>query len=119
MENQNSMFEMSNEQIYNLALEEWMGVLASMYTLIGKPVDIERLKIYRRNLSRVPLGLLELAIDRVFRENTYQTVPVTGVIWEAIRKELGNPYDLDSSLERWEPDIHCTWKVMKDEWVRQ
>jgi hypothetical protein len=86
--------------------------------MIGKLVDVERLKIYRRNLGNVPLGLLEKTIDRVFRENTYQTVPVTGAIWEAIRKELGNPYDLDSALERWEPPSPCAWKVLPGEWVK-
>jgi hypothetical protein len=103
MENQNEMFPLSDEQIYNMALEEWVGVLASMWVLCGRPVDVERLKIYKRNLSRVPLGLLEMAIDRVFRENVYQNVPVTGVIWDAIKKELGNPYNLDMAMENWTP----------------
>ena len=103
MAEQINLFPMSDKEIYDLALADWYGVLASMWTLIGKPVDPERLRIYGRNLSAIPLGLLELAINRVFRENVYQTVPVPGIIWEAVRKELGSPYDLDAALERWEP----------------
>jgi hypothetical protein len=101
MEKQDNL--LSDKEIHDAAMEEWMGVLASMWELIGKPVDPVRLRIYGRNLSSIPLGLLERAIDRVFRENVYQTVPVPGIIWEAVKKELGNPYDLEGQLERWEP----------------
>ena len=100
---QDEMFEKTDKEIYEMALADWYGVLASMWTLIAKPVDPERLRIYGKNLSAVPLGLLEIAINRVFRENTYQIVPVPGIIWESIKKELHNPYDIDTALENWCP----------------
>jgi hypothetical protein len=88
---------------YQDALIEWTGVLAQLWTAIGKPIDPDRLRIYRDQLKFVPQGLLELAINRVMRESTWHTVPAIGVIWQAIRKELGDPYDLDIALREWSP----------------
>jgi len=50
----------------------------------------------------VPLGLLELAVRRVIRENTYNVVPLPGVVWEAVRRELGEPWDVRMAMEDWE-----------------
>jgi hypothetical protein len=100
MDNSDSM---TDQEIYAAAHQEWMSILATLWELIGKPIDPKRLRIYGKNLESVPLGLLELAINRVFRENSYQTVPVPGVIWDAIKKELGNPYNLDMAVENWAP----------------
>jgi len=94
---------LTNEQAYQLELREWMSVLAQLWTGIGKPLEPERLKIYRDQLKAVPLGLLDLAIARVMRENTWSNVPAVGVIWQAIRKELGDPHDLIYSLQIWHP----------------
>lgn len=98
------MEEKTDQEIYQAALAEWYGVLGSMWTLIGKKIEPDRLKIYGRNLSPIPLGLLEKAIDRVFRENIYSSIPVPGVIWEAVRKELGDPHDLMLAVEQWQPN---------------
>jgi hypothetical protein len=92
---------MTDQAIYQMALEEWMGVLDQLWVAVGKPVDSVRLDVYRNNLGRVPLGLLENAVGRLLREHIYNTVPTLGEIWSAIRKELGNPYDLDQAMEHW------------------
>jgi hypothetical protein len=94
---------MTDEQIYESAKREWLSVLMQLWTAIGKPVEPERLKVYRDQLSIVPLGLLELAITRVMQENTWSNVPPVGTIWQAIRKILGNPYDLTGELSVWRP----------------
>lgn len=93
----------TKEEIYQAALAEWMGILAQLWIGIGKTPEPERLKVYRDQLATIPLGLLEKAIARVMRENTWSNVPPVGTIWQAIRKELGNPHDLDYSLEEWQP----------------
>lgn len=95
--------EMTDDQIYEAALEEWTGILAQLWTGIGKPPDDQRLKIYCDQLKDVPLGLLELSINRVMRENTWNVVPPVGTIWQAIRKELEAPHDLDYALKIWHP----------------
>jgi hypothetical protein len=94
---------MTDQEIYNAALEEWTGIIAQLWTGIGKPVEQDRLKIYCDQFGKVPLGLLELTINRVMRENTYSNVPPVGVIWQVIRQELSNPYDLNEAIESW-PD---------------
>jgi hypothetical protein len=94
---------MSDKEIYDAALEEWTGILAQLWIGIGKPLDPERLKIYRDQLKAVPLGLLELAVSRLFREETWNVVPTVGRIWEAIRKELHDPNNLDEALNGWRP----------------
>jgi hypothetical protein len=90
---------------YQEALAEWTGILAQLWTGIGKPIDPERLKIYRDQLKNVPLGLLELSINRVMKNTTWHTVPPVGVVWQAIRKELNNPYDIDIAVTEWVPTI--------------
>jgi hypothetical protein len=82
-------------------LEEWLAVLGELWTATGKTVDSKRLRVYQKALGDVPLGLLEKAIKRVILENDYQVVPVPGVIWAAVRKELGYPFDINAAIEGW------------------
>lgn len=94
--------ELSDEEIYQMALEDWLGILAKLWTAFGKPLDPEALQIYREMLAGVPIGLLEKAITRVIREHRFATVPTIAEVWTAIRKELGNPViDLDQAIEGW------------------
>jgi hypothetical protein len=90
---------------FETPLEEWLAVLAELWMAVGKPIDEERLKVYQKALEEIPLGLLELAVRWVIRENTFQVVPVPAVIWAAVRKELGNPYDVRTAIEGWEEEI--------------
>ena len=92
---------------YDLALEEWLGVLAELWKAAGKPVEADRLEIYAKSLGDVPLGLLKLAMLRVIRENTYNIVPLPGVVLEAVRRELGNPWDIKMAIEAW---IEAKWR---------
>jgi hypothetical protein len=117
MESQDNLLPMSDKEILDAATEDWTGVLASLWEIVGKPIDPARLRAYKKNLESVPLGLLELAINRVFRENVYQTVPVPGVIWEAIRKELHDPYDINKSLEEWQPPRTENEQMCPLEWL--
>lgn len=94
---------------YDLALEEWLGVLEELWSAVGKPIEPERLQVYRNALTDVPLGLLEAAVQRVIRENTYSVVPPPGAVWEAVRQELGNPQDMRLAIQRWEDRL---WETM-------
>ena len=85
----------------DLLLEEWLGVLAELWTAAGKPLEADRLKVYRQSLGEVPLGLLELAVRRVIRENVYHVVPLTGVVWAAVRREVGDPWYIRLAIEDW------------------
>lgn len=79
----------------------WVGELARLWDAIGKPLDADRLAIYQRELADIPLGLLERTMSRVIRENTYSNVPPVGVIWKALRAELGDPRDVMDAMEQW------------------
>jgi len=72
---------------YDQMLEEWLEVLAELWTAAGKSLEADRLQVYRQSLGEVPLGLLELAVRRVIRENVYHVVPLPGVVWAAARPE--------------------------------
>jgi hypothetical protein len=87
--------------IYQTPEEEWLAVLSGLWTSVEKPIDPDRLAIYQKTLEDVPLGLLELAIKQVIRENVYQVVPVPGVILEAVKKELENPLDVRAAIDDW------------------
>ena len=41
------------------------------------------MQVYRQSLGEVPLGLLELAVRRVIRENVVHVEPLPGVVWAA------------------------------------
>jgi len=49
----------------------------------------------------VPLGLLERSVRRVIRENVVHVVPLPGVVWAAVRRELGDPWDVRLAMEDW------------------
>ena len=88
------------------ALEEWMDVLSHLWEAFGKPVEPVRLVIYQSMLKKLPLGLLELAIEQTVRDHgKYNNVPTVGEVWSAVRVVLHNPYDLDQAIEAW-----CTRK---------
>ena len=87
--------------------EEWLGVLSELWISVEKPIEPDRLGVYQKALGDVPLGLLEKAVKRVILENDYQVVPVPGVIWAAVRKELGYAFDIHTAIEAWVED---QWK---------
>ena len=70
-----------------------------MWTAAGKPLEADRLQVYRQSLGEVPLGLLERAVRRVIRENVYHVGPLPGVVWAAMRQELGEPWDMRQAIE--------------------
>lgn len=92
----------TDAEIDQLAYVEWLEVLAGLWEAVGKPIDEKRLRKYTKELSRIPLGLLERAVSRTIRDGSeYQVVPTIGSIWKALRKELANPSDIDVVIERW------------------
>ncbi|MFA5874609.1 MAG: hypothetical protein WC832_11655 [Anaerolineales bacterium] len=38
----------------HLLLEEWLGVLAELWTAVGKPLKADRLQVYRNSLAPAP-----------------------------------------------------------------
>ena len=106
--------EPSDETIYQAAMEEWLGVLAQLWTAIGKPIDAERLELYGRLLEGVPLGLLERAVQRVLRENALPVVPPPGAVWRALREELGNPSDIHAAIQAWCDELWAKVFLLSD-----
>jgi hypothetical protein len=95
-----------------IAYEEWLGVLSSMWTAAGKPVDNERLAEYARTFNKIPHGLLRKMADRAIKDNgVFNTVPTIGACWVALRKELHNPYDLDAAIEEWSYNSLVMWTI--------
>lgn len=79
---------MNDQAIRRTYMEAWVEQVASLWDAIGKPVDERRLNLYCKQLEIVPLELLENGIAYAIRNNTYNTVPTVGLIWEGIRKEM-------------------------------
>jgi hypothetical protein len=50
---------------------------------------------------RSAAGLAETGVRRVIRENTFNVVPLPGVVWAAVRRELGDPWDVRMAMEEW------------------
>ena len=95
------MEPLTDAEIQQMAAEDWLGVMTKLWSAFGKPLDPDALTIYQEMLGGVPLGLLALAIQRVVREHKYNSVPIVHEVWAAVRKELGNPEDVDQAIENW------------------
>lgn len=89
---------------------EWLDILKGMWEAIGKPVDERRLQEYARHFKEIPMELLRDSVDRAIRDNgVYQTIPTVGALWEAVRKILGNPYEIGQAIAEWE---QARWNKM-------
>lgn len=93
--------EVTDDELYQAAMEEWLNVLARLWVAFDKPLEPVRLALYQSLLNKLPLGLLELAVERVVREHKYNSVPTVAEVWDAVRKELHNPFDLDQAITMW------------------
>jgi hypothetical protein len=91
----------TENEIHEMAASDWMGTLAKLWTAAGKPIDADRLDVYREALGFIPTGLLEQAVMRVVREHIYANVPQPAVVIDALKAELGHPSNLDNAIENW------------------
>lgn len=94
---------LTDDDIYQAQLEEWLKVLSRLWVSFGKQIDPAQFTIYQEMLGRLPLGLLELGIEQAVRVHAYNTVPTVAEVWQGVRKVLGNPNPayLDQAIERW------------------
>lgn len=101
---------MTDAELYRAGMFDWVGIISQLWDAIGKPIDEKRLNVYCKQLSDVPLGLLEAGINYAIRNNTYQTVPPIGQVWAGIRNEL-KPLnlqpglDIKDAIEEWEKTL--------------
>lgn len=104
--------QIQDEQIQMSAIDEWMSVIMSLWEAVGKNANAEdqerRLREYARQLSIVPLELLERSVDRAIQNNgKYQTVPTIGAVWDALRQELKKEImfsegaDMEELINQW------------------
>lgn len=90
------------DECHQAAVEEWLEVLSRLWVAYDKPLDPVRLVLYQNMLAKLPLGLLELAVEQTVRNHgKYNNVPTVGEVWDAVRVVLHNPYDLDQAIEDW------------------
>jgi hypothetical protein len=101
---------MTDEQIYKLALADWLKELSRLWKAAGKEIDAAQLNEYRRELEDVPLGILEKAVSRCIRENVYNNVPTVGKVWQAVFKEFG--WERRFVLEKIEEWREMEWQKM-------
>lgn len=92
---------MTDGEIDQAALEDWLRILAQLWTAFGKLLDDAQLTVYQEHLAVLPLGLLETAVKRVIRDHRFNSVPTIAQVWAAVRVELGNPPDLDREILLW------------------
>lgn len=95
----------SDGELEQVLREEWVEVLCRLWVAFDKPLDADRLKIYRDALSVLPFGLLEAGVNRAVREHRFNSVPTIAEVWDAVRKELGNPADLDRVIYSWSESL--------------
>jgi len=86
-------------EIQKMAIADWYGILESLWTAIGKPVEKKRMLIYGQDLGNIPCELLERAIKRIRLNSIYTQVPTIGEIWQAVKLELAQ--DNCTTPEEW------------------
>ena len=99
---------MNDEEIYEAAMSEWLGVLAKLWTAFGKTPVHEQMVVYQEMLADVPLGLLEKSVNRAIREHKFSNIPTSGEVWDAFMKELKPAHGMSvrDAVELWK-DKEC------------
>lgn len=94
---------MSDDEIHQAAMSEWLEVLSGLWAAYGKTPDAKQLAIYASVLADVPLGLLEDAIRRVIGQHEYNNVPTAAEIRRAVWEIIGRPrtHDFQAAIENW------------------
>jgi hypothetical protein len=87
---------LTSEQIEEMAFNEWTHILGGLWLAYGKIPSPEQIIAYTRVLKELPIGLLEIAINRVIKVHKYANVPTAAQLWEAADKELDG-----STIEEW------------------
>jgi hypothetical protein len=80
----------TDDQIYQEAYAEWVGVLSQLWAAIGKPVDPKQLAVYVKQLGDIPLGILERVVSSLLAKHIYHTVPTIGDIWWEMWLAMGH-----------------------------
>lgn len=104
--------DVSEEEIHRAAMSEWVEVIAQLWDSVGKPLEedkaqMRRFETYCKQLSNVPLGLLEIGVNYAIANNTFSVVPPVGKVFDGIRKELiekVNPrpgMDMNEMIDLW------------------
>jgi hypothetical protein len=89
MANSENFSTKSDQEIYNLALQEWTGILTKLWTAFGKdPFANEltkaQLKVYKDALGDLPLGILESVVEETIRRHKYNSVPTLGEVQDVL-----------------------------------
>lgn len=100
MPSKNIIPAMTDAELDQLLLSEWMGVLRKLFIAYDKKPTPELIDAYRDALDDVPLGLFEVIVQRVIENNKF--FPKISELRGIIRDELsrsGVP-DISAWLER-------------------
>jgi hypothetical protein len=95
----------SDEKIYQAAKAEWVGILTQLWTAIGQPIDKARLDVYIKQLSMMPMAILETVINKLMERHDYHTVPTIGEIWRMTWLIMGNSAKEDTDMD------HLKWQL--------
>ena len=65
---------------------DWEGVLTKLWTAFGKPLDPAQFKVYREELSDVPLGVLEHVVGETIKRHKFNSVPTLAELTTVMRE---------------------------------
>lgn len=91
----------SDQAIYNEARKEWTAVLLQLWEAYNKAPDPKQLKVYIRQLSDVPLAVLEDTVATLLREHKFNSVPTLGEVWEVIKTKHGDQSQISARQTDW------------------
>jgi hypothetical protein len=84
MANSENIPTKSDQEIYTLALQEWIGILTKLWTAFGKEVNKAQIKVYKDALGDLPLGILESVVEETIRRHKYNSVPTLGEVQDVL-----------------------------------
>ena len=93
----------TDKEIRDMAMGEWVAVLAQLWEAVGKTVDNKQLAVYVKQLGDIPLGILEKVVSEMIRSNTWNSVPSIGAIWQEIHLviDVFRGDDDQHNIDRW------------------
>ena len=93
----------TDKEIRDMAMPDWVGTITRLWEAVGKTVDNKQLAVYVKELSGIPLELIEIIVSKMVRSNTWNSVPSIGAIWQEIHLviDVFRGDDDQHNIDRW------------------
>jgi len=83
------------DDMYKLLTQEWVAVLLRLWHAYGKMPNVKQIDAYSQSIGTIPIGVLEVVVEKILRQRIYTNVPSPGEIWTEALSIVGASDDAD------------------------